>query len=83
MIINKDQELKDHFYRILRRLDIISPDGTIYISRYAFGGVRFNKSNEYTHHMIVDEEGKVFISDRDIDKIAKRLLDLLKKEGMI
>lgn len=93
MIKNKDRCVRDGFIQTLKRLklkDTPEEDGLFVLnatnSNFVVNSSGFIDVDPTLYHkdsVSVDDEGKVFLSDRDIDRIAQRVIDLLKKERLM
>ena len=87
MIQDKDKLVKERLYVTLLQLGLQEPrteaDYLPYIGN--LGGVQLASSRfdiEFHKHLLVDSEGNVCLSDRDIDKIAQRVYDLIASKGI-
>lgn len=82
LIRNKDKYLKDNFISFLYKLElkemVVEPQLYINATNNSFA----LQSESYTQ-INVDDDGNAILSDKSIDKVARRVIEIMKKEGLI
>ena len=84
MIVNLDKETKSNFKNTLEKLELKEREEiTFVLSADAYVLDIGTPIEIHQDSLSVDSEGKALISNRDIDRIAQRVVDLLKKKRVV